>query len=69
MNQQEAIEKARKLGYKWVAMDKSKWWSAYALKPIKDKTLWGGSLRGCLLSYLGKDTSGINWEESLAEVY
>ena len=69
MDQQEAIKEARKRGYKWVAMDKSKWWSAYAVKPIKDKTLWGGSLMGVHYSYLGKDTSGINWEESLAEVY
>ena len=69
MNQQEAIEKARKLGYKWVAMDKNKWWAAYAVEPIKDKTLWGGSLMARHYSYLGKDTSGINWEESLAEVY
>lgn len=67
MNQKEAIEAAKKLGFEWVAMDKSGWWSAYAVKPIKDKTLWGGALNSSFYSYLGKDTSGINWEESLAE--
>lgn len=68
MNQQEAIEAAKKLGFEWVAMDKNGWWSAYSIKPNKDKTLWGGAMCGGLYSYLGKDTSGINWEESLAEV-
>lgn len=68
MNQQEAIEAARKMGHKWVAMDNEKWYS-YKFKPYKRLTIWTNPmLRGSIYSYLGKDTSGINWEESLEEV-
>lgn len=68
MNQQEAIEAAKELGFEWVAMYKDGLWFAYQYEPKIYNNIWGGSMFGEPIECLGEDTSGINWEESLEEV-
>ena len=64
MNQQEAIEAARKLGpeWKWVAMDPDGTWYAYVNEPVAGGDWWANGD----MEELG--TSTYNWTTTLAKV-